>query len=422
MSRITVFVMIALLTAARPMRAADGPTSRPARPPVSARTSGINKTSPGLYVENGVLMKDGRPFRGIGINYFNAFIRDLGRERDTSYREGLQVLHDRGIPFIRFALNDFWPAGWALFVHDRPEFYARLDAFVAEAERLGIGLIPSFVWQFGVVPDVAGEPIDQWGNGDSQTHVLFKQYVTGVVGRYAKSPTFWAWEFGNEFRLHIDLHDPKLGVPPTAPKLGTPATRGSRDKLQRGAVEFAQRRFARIVRTIDPDRLLVTGDSLPRRSAYHLMTRRNWERDTQAQFAAMLLRDNPDPYDTLSGHLYPQEDREFFPERASLKELLSVCQDVATASGKPFFLGEFGDTRERGLDKSAEAIRELLDAVVSLRIPLSAVWVYDLSLQKDTYSITADNEGAWVLDAIRQANRRLQADLPESAVPSTAPG
>lgn len=45
-----------------------------------------------LYVEAGTLMKDGRPYRGIGANYFDLFSRTLHNPRDTSSLDGLREL------------------------------------------------------------------------------------------------------------------------------------------------------------------------------------------------------------------------------------------------------------------------------------------------------------------------------------------
>ena len=403
-----IVVLSNALAAPRGLAASDQPASSPT---TLARPGTGGPKCPGLYVQNGVLMKDGRPYRGVGINYFSAFNRVLHDPADTSYRQGLASLRSAGVPFIRFSLNGFWPAEWKLYMKDRGQFFSRLDAFVRETEGLGIGLVPSFFWQFGAVPDLVGEPMDQWGNPDSKTHAFMREYVRAVVTRYLDSPAIWAWEFGNEFRLQVDLPGQDKGVPAAVPQLGTPATRSARDKMQRSAVECAQREFARLVRQIDPYRVLVTGDSSPRCSAYHLHTKGAWDRDTPAQWAAMLLRDNPDPYDSISIHIYPEADREFFEPRASLPDLLRVCQDVAAAAGKPLFVGEFGASRELGADRAKQYVVGMLDAIVDLRIPLAALWVYDLPMQDDSYNVTPANDRSWMLDAISQTNRRVQGGL-----------
>ncbi|MBM3493175.1 MAG: hypothetical protein FJX72_02450, partial [Armatimonadetes bacterium] len=42
----------------------------------------------GLYVRDGVLMRAGKPFCGIGVNYFDCFSRHLKDPQDTSYEQG----------------------------------------------------------------------------------------------------------------------------------------------------------------------------------------------------------------------------------------------------------------------------------------------------------------------------------------------
>jgi len=54
---------------------------------------------PGLGVdEKGNLIKDGAPFRGIGVHGFDLFYRCLKDQGDVSYREALKTLADLEIP------------------------------------------------------------------------------------------------------------------------------------------------------------------------------------------------------------------------------------------------------------------------------------------------------------------------------------
>lgn len=52
---------------------------------------------------------------------------------------------------------------------------------------------------------------------------------------------------------------------------------------------------------------------------------------------------------------------------------------------------------------------ELLSAIVDLRVPLSALWVYDFTFQHADWNVTPTNARAYQLDAIAAANRRLRA-------------
>ena len=67
-----------------------------------------------VVAPNGVILKDGRAWRGIGINYFSAFNRLIVNGDDASSFSGLAVLAKHKIPFIRFACCGFWPNDWNL--------------------------------------------------------------------------------------------------------------------------------------------------------------------------------------------------------------------------------------------------------------------------------------------------------------------
>ena len=62
-----------------------------------------------VVAPNGTILKEGRTWRGIGINYFSAFNRLIVNGDDTSSFRGLEVLAKHKIPFIRFACCGFWP-------------------------------------------------------------------------------------------------------------------------------------------------------------------------------------------------------------------------------------------------------------------------------------------------------------------------
>lgn len=70
---------------------------------------GVQAQSPALKAgEDGQLLKDGKPYRALGINYFSCFLRTLENGEDTSYDEGFRVLAEHKIPFARFAATGFW--------------------------------------------------------------------------------------------------------------------------------------------------------------------------------------------------------------------------------------------------------------------------------------------------------------------------
>jgi hypothetical protein len=359
----------------------------------------------GLNVaKNGILLKDGKPFLGIGVNYFDCFARTLVNPKDTSYREGFKVLADRHIPFVRFMAGGYWPKDNDLYFKDKQAFFKLMDGVVKSAEQNGIGLIPCFFLCYATVPDLVGEPMVEWGNPKSKTIAFMRQYVREWVTRYRKSPAIWGWEFGNEFQLTSDLNmsDHRPAIWPT---LGTAKTRGERDDMTSDQSHYACKAFAEEVRKLDKDRIMLSGNAFPRAAAWHLRNERSWKQDSTEQFAETLLLDN-EAMDTICVHMYP-DALPRFDHTLTYAELLRVTIDIAAKSGKPLFVEEFGTDEATGAAGRTE-FAKMLSAIQNTHVPLAALWVYDFDGQKDTYNVSATNGRSYQLDAISKANRQIQ--------------
>jgi len=373
--------------------------------------TGCAAAPPGLTVRDGQFHKDGRPFRGVGINYFTAFLRKLGPEAapvdlaDNSYRGGFKTLREHGIPFVRFCAGGFFPDEWEPYRTDREAYFAAFDRLVTDAEACGLGLIPSLFWNYSTVPDLVGEPLDQWGNPASKTHAFMRRYTTEVVTRYRDSPAIWAWEFGNEWIHEADLPGPEQGRGWIVPDYGTPAQRTARDKMFRKYVYVAYQAFADTVRVIDPHRPILSGDATPRPSAFHNWTEASWKRDTPEQWRQVFVQDNA-AMSALSAHIY------YYPpdqQRRGADEQLVRMLDISRATGKPLFIGEFGPSgKEKPRDEERRQFEGLLELMVTNQVPLSALWNFDFEhVDQGHWNITETNHRAYMLDALREANRKL---------------
>jgi len=362
----------------------------------------------GLSVRNGVLTLNGKPYRGIGVNYFSLFSRTLEDPADRSYEAELKRLADADIPFVRFMACGFWPVDWDLYFTDRPAYFARLDAIVRCAEANGVGLIPSLFWHMSTVPDLMGEPIDQYGNPSSKTAAFLRQYTREVVSRYRDSPAIWGWEFGNEYALAADLPNAAQHRPPVWPKLKTALQRSSRDELTAAALSTALGIFAETVRSLDPHRILSTGNALPRFCAYHNTFEKSWNADTPEQFVSVLLRDNPPPFDTFCVHVYPNAKGVYPGGAATLRELISRLQQLSSKHAKPLFIGEFGAPATLPEQEERARFGELLTSIERSGVPLAALWVYDLSQQDKDWNVTFSNRRVYMLESIAAANRRMR--------------
>ncbi len=365
----------------------------------------------GLQVNaNGVLVRDGKPYRGIGVNCFDAFSRTLAKPDDTSYRETFRLLAERHIPFVRFAAIGYWPRDCRLYWEDKEQYFRRMDGVVKAVEQNGIGLIPSFFWHPATVSDMVGEPLDQWGNPKSKTHQFMRRYVREIVSRYRNSPAIWGWEFGNEFCLAADPPDASEHRPPVVPELGTAKSRSERDELTHDMIRTAFVEFAREVRRLDKDRILISGNSMPRPSAWHQKKEHSWTQDSEEQYAEMLTGDSPDPMNTLCVHLYGAAEKRF-NRTVTPEERLRVSMAIAAKARKPLFVGEFGAGEELGHDQARKDFEQMLSALEKTRVPLAALWVFDFAGQDGTWNVTAANSRSYQLDAIAEANQRIRKGL-----------
>jgi len=371
-----------------------------------------------IQVRDGVLYRDGHPCRAIGINFYSAFVRTLADAEDVSYRDGFAVLAAHKIPFARFNAGGFWPCDWKLYREDKEAFFKRLDGVVAAAREHGVGLIPSLFWLDSCVPDLVGEPRNQWANSDSKTIAFMRRYVEEVVTRYRHEPAIWAWELGNEYSLACDLPDAASHRPLVHPALGTPAGRSEADDLTHDMIVTVSRLFAEAVRRHDPLRPVTTGHSMPRPAAQHLRLEGSWTNDSVEEYARNLIEVSPAPIDLVSVHLYPFDSKRFGRADVSYAEILKHTRDAAAAAGRALFVGEFGAPEENGDAAAARAqVLAMIDALVESEIALAALWNYDLPSQEDTINVSATNARSWLLDEIQKANERIAAEYSHEDAP-----
>lgn len=362
----------------------------------------------GLSVrDDGILVKDGSPYRGVGVNYYDAFLRTLINPGDTSYKEGIKKLSDLGIPFARVSISGFWPMEFNIYKYDKAKYFRFLDDFVKTAEQHRVGLILCFFWNYSTVPDLVGESVNQWGNPQSKTHAFMKDYVREVVARYKDSPAILAWEYGNELNLQT-----RFGNRPLVNSgKGTPPVRKKEDEITPVTMMTALSEFGKSVREIDNYRAIISGNAIPRPE--ELDQHEKWSTAAKGVYTSLLRDGNPDPINTISIHYYSSfESRYLTRKKLGAGELMKVTMEAASSLNKPLLLLEFGASRDDspwtvGAQQEKTKFFQYLDIIETTGIPLSAVWVYDFSEQAGTWNITVHNDRGYQLRAISDLNKRM---------------
>ena len=359
----------------------------------------------GLYVEEGKLMRNGSEFRAMGINYSSAWY-DVLKDPDTlEVAEGFRILkQDYGIPFIRLSGGPFAHTGWKLYVEDPEEYLRRFDVLVKHAEEQGIGLIPSLFWYVVTMPDLQGEPLNALGDPDSKCRAFMRQYIRDIVGRYKDSPAIWGWEVGNEWNLYADLPQYDF-LPPN--KIGSNEERTAADKLLRPMILNAYEGVYKSIREIDPDRIIVTGDSIPRPQAWHNRNEDSWGEDTKEQWSERFSADTPDCYEVATFHLYEEAEKSYFKNKdLSIEDVAKEVVGICRSHNKVIWNGELGMP---GADEASRTMFfRMMHAVEENEIEISAIWNFKPtgSFQGD-WDISPTNERAYMLDAVKELNERF---------------
>ena len=379
------------------------PTPPPAPPGLSANAQGL-------------VVKDGKLYRAIGVNFFDAFMRTFNAPSDTSYRAGFQVLANHKIPYARVSMAGFAPNDYKLYLTNPTEYFRRMDGVVQAAADYHVGIIADLFWNNSVCADVAGEHMNAYENPTSATYTFMRKYIDDVVGRYKDSPGIAGWECGNEYNLFNDLSN---GYSFLSTYAGSPATRDPvLDNFPCTRTNTLLSEFAKEVRRVDPYRIIVSGNSEPRGSAWHLTYQQNWTQDTVSQFGQVLRRDNPDPLDAICVHAYYTTANDFFAGLpVNYSGLMAATKAAGAVVHKPIFVGEFSapsflDTANNPPNPDEHAqIAEILAAFEDNKIPLAAVWTFGRwtgwGFGDPSYDIEDTNARGYILDLIQQANERI---------------
>jgi hypothetical protein len=345
-------------------------------------------------------------------------------------RKAVADAHDAGLRFVRASVTGYFPVNFGdgrddlrLWQTDPAAYWADLDRMFDDLDRVGVRLVPSFLWQMSQFAVLGGNTLHEFVTSpDSRGRQLFARYLREFIARYKKRNTILFYELTNEMNLGADLdlhgHCAKGRPPPCV------WDHFSTAEMNR----FAADEVARIHR-LDPSRKVDSGYSIPRRGAWHLMQRPGFlpggpgfSPDTPAEFRQVLLLVNR-PFDIISVHIYPgAENNRFGRPPGEEYKLVGDAEAAARAAGKPLFVGEFGD---KGATPS---MTNMLRELAQNRVAYAAIWAWEF-YQTSTYQThnTAPSRTSIepgydddVIDLLKNTERMLGAP-PPPARPNAPP-
>lgn len=367
------------------------------------------QTSQGLHVEtDGTLTLAGKPFYGMGLCFYDGFLRTIRNAKYSPYAPSLKKIAASKIPFIRVPFSGFWPNELKVYQTKPEQYFREMDLFVKTCEENKIGIIADLFWTKFSVSDVVGESVNQIGNPASKTMEYTRKYVRDVVGRYKDSPAIWGWEIGNEFNLAADLDkqgEPPLGYPYVLASKGTPAQRGPADRITSQDVEVYFTEVEKVIRGIDAYRMISNGTADFRANQYHLRAHRTWTNDSEDELKAIMDVFSPRTVSVISVHVTLDKDKDGMSQKrfnrvVEIEELLGIYVKLAKQSNKVLYMGEFhGDT-------DANFIRKV-DAIKASGMQLSSLWNFGDAASEKTKSFSDDS---FMFTRTAEANQHYRSE------------
>lgn len=372
-----------------------------------------NENTYGIQSVNGKLKLNGDDFYGMGVNFYNLFNNGLKNDYSVFYSfKGLEILSKNQIPFVRFNAGVYYYNELYLYKDNKIKYLKTLKDIADEAEKLKIGLIPSFFWLTHCVPDYVDEPIRKWGDKNSKTRAFMREYTTDIVNTLKDSKAVWGWEFGNEFNLAVDLPNAAQLIP-NLPADSSRIARTTEDYLKSSDVNDAFKEFADIVRQIDtPKRFISSGNADLRASQYnqHTSFGTSWQQDTEDEHKQINLFLNPDDMDVISEHLYFTKHSYFSIDNYTLKEHIEMSMRHADEAKKPFIIGEFGHNNNTEPlpteEERLEAAKQMAMLFVENNVQMSLLWNYSPANTIVEYSFNeTTSRGHFLLNVVKDANQ-----------------
>ncbi|MCL5103609.1 MAG: glycoside hydrolase family 5 protein [Armatimonadetes bacterium] len=362
------------------------------------------------------LLLDGKPFRAVSVNKFDLFLQCLqGEDEKKKALESIRDIGRRGFRVIRFGAVGFYPRDMDLWPQG-DKYWKCMDELIAAARESGVRLVPVIMWNWYLFPDMANETMqDMLTNKDSRSRQYVDLYVSQIVGRYKNEPTILFWDIWSELNLGADLEfmRPYGFSDLNDVNHGSAAMRVRRDNYTTQQMIPFMRDLARLIRKIDPNHPISSGNSAPRPVAQHLRLKEgkgDWTQDTPEEAETYMRDVHPDPIDILSIHFYPGIDNlRFGNSDKDSAVALRTLKQIADRIGKPVIIGESGGEGFQELNgKCSPFTQSLIKEAVAADYPVILYWMEGMSnpLAFDLDKTPALNK--LLLDAGRQLTRKAR--------------
>jgi hypothetical protein len=373
---------------------------------------------PFLHASGTQLRKNGVPYRNVGANMPDLFVRFL-LDQDAGAQESLDVARAAGIRFVRCFGATWGTKNFDIFEKDRDRWFSAYERMLSAAHKREIEIVPSLMFNAGMIPAYIREnkrgddQIVEFLTPGTPSNELAVEYVTAIVSRFKDDRRILFWEIGNEYNLMADLSSKWQARPPNE----IPTSSQVRAFLVQMAI---------LIKTIDPNHMVTAGHSEMRPYAWHIRQSMlshvgkpdqtawpmDWTADTYLQYVEIMRVFNPPPLDLISVHHYPlgTSTPPWVPRDDTRDVIIDWTRAAADDIGLPLFIGEFGqETFLEGREQAAPFTADVLRRIVEGVVPIAAIWSweFDREPQHVPFSLSIEKTPA-IARRILEVNRLLR--------------
>ncbi|GEM_PF-1987665 len=393
---------------------------KPVKPPTVDRARDI------LRADHAQLFRGRLEFRNVGANIPDLFERYLSAD-DVGAEKMLADAQTAGVRFARCFGTTWGPERFGLFETDRGRWLAAFDRMLLAADKHGISIVPSLLFNIRMLPDYVQrktgrqEGVVGYLTPGTESNRLALAYVTAIVTRYRSDSRVLFWEVGNEYNLEADLSlqwkaRPRNEVPTS-------------DRIRAFLAQIGT-----AIKRIDRKHLVTSGNSDMRSAAWHLWVAMRthksardpldfpmiWTQDTFAQYTYMMGFFSPPPLDLVSVHQYAPDPQS--PDASPVSWLLpdkdhaillSWARVAAQSLDKPLFVGEFGETFVRdGKVQPALWTQDFMGRIPLGTAPIAAVWAWEFAQDgKMTPNTLTPETTPGLVSLLTTTNRTILNDI-----------
>eukprot|EP00039_Didymoeca_costata_P006827 m.93735 g.93735 ORF g.93735 m.93735 type:complete len:423 (-) comp13409_c0_seq1:189-1457(-) len=370
-----------------------------------------------------------KPIALAGANIFDAFWEcstGMNGPGTKSTSHAFQTATDNGIRVFRFFASLF-QTSMQYWVHNETNYWNEFDMVIDLLETYNLYAIPSIGTDWHHVANAVTKGLNETTNDlimnkSSVSRLFLEKYTTQLITRYKEKKHILLWELGNELNLRTNLPPPHCG---------------EQQCFNTDAMSAFVADFVSIIRNLDGSRLISSGFSLPRSSAWHQEhcplsgkcqadpSQGYWGVDSIEQFAEMLTLQQRH-VDLWSIHHYADPHACYFSKDDCVNQsfpIINASTAAAYNAGKLLYVGEYGGPNPNFTGPSVanqEFPESTLNAQVTLSktypnvFALSTIWAWECPSHRQDMvciwpnsTIPKESGSARMAKLIMQTNQKL---------------